>query len=366
MQLNFPTDISSILERVELISPKEYARTRNFKNGAVTYLSPYISRGVISTKYVFESALNRGFTVETNEKFFQELAWREYWQGKWQALGDRINADLSSPFYQPKHHEIPSAIVHAETGIRAVDQALRDFYETGYLHNHMRMYIAAICCPIGKSHWFSPAKWMYFHLLDADWASNALSWQWVAGTTRNGIYLANQENINKYWNDDQSGTFLDRPYEQLPPAEIPEELIETQSLELHSALPKSEAIRIDASLPTVLYNAYNLDPFWKKELKANRILLLEPEIFEKYPMSPKTIDFLLKLAENIEAMQVFVGSFADLSKLLGGSLVYFKEHPLNTHYQGEEEERDWMFPEVKTANGSFFQFWKQGLKSLNA
>ena len=50
---------------------------------------------------------------------------------------------------------------------------------------------------------------MYYHLLDGDWASNALSWQWVAGSNANKKYYANQDNINKYFNSSQKQTFLD-------------------------------------------------------------------------------------------------------------------------------------------------------------
>ncbi|MFK7784103.1 MAG: FAD-binding domain-containing protein [Crocinitomicaceae bacterium] len=364
--MSFPTDISSILERVDQISPRKYARTRNFQNGAVTRLSPYISRGVISTQFVFNQFLEKGFEIKSVEKFYQELAWRDYWQRKWQALGNGINSDLSAPFYEPKHDQIPSAILSSSTGINAMDVALDELYDTGYMHNHMRMYVAGTICPIGKSHWHLPAKWMYYHLLDADWASNALSWQWVSGTSRNRIYIANQENINKYWNDTQRNTFLDRPYAELPPQEIPSELQKTESLQLKTELSSHRGIEINLSLPTLVYNNYNLDPFWKAEQEANRILLLEPEHFAQYPMSSKTIDFILDLSKNIEGIQLFVGSFSELEAALGESLIYFKEHPLNDHYRGVEEERDWMFPEVTAATGSFFSYWKKCLKSLNA
>jgi len=207
---------------------------------------------------------------------------------------------------------------------------------------------------------------MYYHLLDADWASNALSWQWVAGTSRNRVYFANQNNINKYWEDTQQNTFLDQPYEFLPPKNIPEELAQIELLQLETNLPDHGGIDIDPSLPTCVYNHYNLDPFWKSEERANRILLLEPDQFEKYPMSPKTIDFIIDLSKNIEGIQLFKGSFSELEASSGDSVIHFKEHPFARHYRGVQEERDWMFPEVTTATGSFFSYWKKCLKSLNA
>ena len=81
--LDFPTDFDAIQKRVEAIRPKRYAKTRNFINGDVTYLSPYISRGVISTKYVLDFLKAEGYKKYEVEKFVQELAWRDYWQTLW-------------------------------------------------------------------------------------------------------------------------------------------------------------------------------------------------------------------------------------------------------------------------------------------
>ncbi len=56
----FPTDYKTILEKTDQIDPLKYGKTRNYVDGAVTYLSPYISRGVISTRQVLESVLEEG------------------------------------------------------------------------------------------------------------------------------------------------------------------------------------------------------------------------------------------------------------------------------------------------------------------
>ncbi|MEO5685193.1 MAG: FAD-binding domain-containing protein [Chitinophagaceae bacterium] len=68
-------------------------------------------------------------------------------------------------------------IAGAKTGITAIDEQITLLYETGYMHNPVRMYLAGITCNIGKAHWLQPARWMYYHLLDGDLASNSLSWQ---------------------------------------------------------------------------------------------------------------------------------------------------------------------------------------------
>ena len=362
--ISFPTSYEDIFKRIKSIDPIKYGSSRNYINGAVSYLSPYISRGVISTKLVFEEILQRGHPTGRVQKIIQELAWRDYWQQVWIAKGDAIDNDLKHEQSPINNSAIPKAIVHGKTGIKAIDSAIAEFYETGYLHNHVRMYIASITCNIGKSHWKVPAQWMYYHLLDADWASNALSWQWVAGANANKKYIANQENINKYCFTNQKNTFLDVEYEDILQLEMPEVLKNTPPIELTTPLPSSENINIDNNLPTLIYNFYNLDPLWKKEHKVNRILLLEPSHFKKFPVSSKTIQFILQLAkENINGIQIFVGEF---DKLVSGyeiKEIHYKEHPTNIHYKGIEEPRDWMFS-IKGYYNSFFSFWKKCQKEL--
>jgi deoxyribodipyrimidine photo-lyase len=58
-----------------------------------------------------------------------------------------------------------------------------------------------------------------------------------------------------------------------------------------------------------------------------------------------------------------VGAFKDLVTEYALKNIYFKEHPLNQHYQGHEDQRDWMF-EVQGYYPSFFSFWKKCKKQL--
>ena len=143
---DFPTEYHSIIERVNQINPIQYGKTRNFVNGAVTYLSPYISRGVIGVKQVQDSVLAKGHHPATIENFLQELAWREYFQRVWQAKGDGLFQDIKQPQPDVLHYKMIEAISNAATGITAIDNLIRDFYQTAYLHNHVRMYLASIAC----------------------------------------------------------------------------------------------------------------------------------------------------------------------------------------------------------------------------
>ncbi len=365
----FPTSYDLIVERINAINPIKYAKTRNFINGDVTYLSAYISRGVISVQQIMEAVLQKGYKPYEIEKFLQELAWREYYQRVWQVKKELIFADLKQPQPDFLHYQIPTAIVNASTGIQVIDDQINAFYSTGYLHNHIRMYLAAMVCNNAKSHWLTPARWMYYHLLDGDLASNSCSWQWVAGSFSSKKYYCNQENINKYTGTNQAQTFLDDSYEHIATMPVPNVLEATTTLDLKTNLPQTEVPLLDISKPTLLYNSYNLDPVWRATENVNRVLLLEPSHFNKYPVSEKVIDFIIGLSKNIDGIIVYVGEVDALIKqyegLTNSNAFISKEHPAFEYYPGIKDSRDWMFPNTEGYYPSFFGFWKKGTSAKN-
>lgn len=357
--LQFPISYSEILKRIDEIDPTEYAKSRNYVHGSVTFLSPYISRGVIPTKKIVDTLLKKGFTSEQSQKLIQELAWREYFQRVWQQLEDDIFDDINRRYTGVNNRQIPAALVNAATGIESIDKSINELYQTGYMHNHLRMYVASIATNVARSYWDMPSRWMYYHLLDGDIASNICSWQWVAGSFSTKQYFANQENINKYTGSKQVNSFLDKPYDELPLQKIPVHLTTLTSPELVTCLPEKKIPVLNEHLPTLLYTSYNLDPEWRKDIEANRILVLEPSHFRQFPVSHKVLAFILQLASNIEGIQVFVGEVNEIPGLNNSKAIYSKEHPAFRHFPGIKDERDWLFPEVKGFYNSFFSYWKQ-------
>lgn len=357
--MNFPTDYASILSLLDQIDPLKYEKNRNFIDGNVSRLSPYVSRGVISTRQIARFLIEKGYDPHKIESYIRELAWRDYFQLVWKNRTKTIDSYIKQAQTSVNNHLIPKNIVEYNTGIEAIDKGIKALYDTGYMHNHLRMYTAALSTNIAKSHWYLPAKWMYYHLLDADWGSNALSWQWVAGSFSSKKYYANQENINRYCYTEQKDTFLDTTYEALAKMEIPTPMRECQTLELKTRISEFAPIKIDAKLPVCIYNFYNLDPLWMNEIKANRILLLEPQFFEKYPVSEKVFQFFLKLSKNIPDLQCFVGSFDELYQNISNADIHYKEHPTVTHYKGTVTPRDWLFENSDGYYPSFFTFWKK-------
>lgn len=295
--------------------------------------------------------------------FVKELCWRDYFQRVAQVKD--LNKEIRQAQSPVLNYEIPSQILNATSGIKGIDDAVKQLYQTGYMHNHCRMYTASLVCNIARSHWHHPAQWMYYHLLDGDWASNACSWQWVAGVSSNKKYFANQENINRYTHTNQSDTYLDKPYEVLETMETPAELLDTQKFNTMQELPETATIQFDSGLPTFIYNYYNLDPLWHKDEPGNRILLIDPDFFSKYPVSKKCIDFMLALSKNIPGIQIYTGSFKSFTDKYHAKNTCYKEHPLNDGYSGNQEERDWIAEEVSGYYPSFFSYWKNAEKHLN-
>ena len=196
--------------------------------------------------------------------------------------------------------------------------------------------------------------------------SNALSWQWVAGTTRQKKYIANQENINKYFFTEDKNTFMDKSYEKLYSfSTIPSSLSSQKKMELNTILPEQNKPIIDDSKPTFIYNSYNLDPLWYLNETGNRILLFEPSHFKSYPVSEKVIDFIITLSSQIEDIQLVVMEFEELYDVIKNcKSIHYKEHPFASHYKGIKTERDWIFPDLE-ADGSFFRYWNKGIKLFN-
>jgi deoxyribodipyrimidine photo-lyase len=189
------------LRRLEAIDPVAYARTRNFTSGAVTGLSPWLRHGVLSLADVRDAALARVRDPGDAEKLVSELGWRDYWRQVHAALGHRIHDSIEPPAARGRREPeetMPDDVRAGRTGMACIDAFVKRLHETGWLHNHERMWLASWLVHVRGVRWQAGADWFLSHLLDGDPASNHLSWQWVAGTFSAKPYLFNRENLEKY------------------------------------------------------------------------------------------------------------------------------------------------------------------------
>jgi len=207
-----PTRASGIA-RLEAFLPRagrEYAAGRNHDHGPdnranVSGLSPWIRRRLLGEDEVIQRA--RAFHGgERAGKFVDEVLWRTYWKGwlehrpgvwdAWRAGFSRLEARVGE---DPGLRERLARAEGGMTGIDGFDAWAAELIETGYVHNHARMWFASIWIFTLGLPWELGAAFFYRHLLDGDPASNTLSWRWVAGLhTRGKHYLARADNVRKY------------------------------------------------------------------------------------------------------------------------------------------------------------------------
>ena len=114
----------------------------------------------------------------------------------------------------------------------------------------------------------------------------------------------------------------------------------------------------------MIYNYYNLDPYWHKGEDFQRILLIEPSVFNLHPISQKCMDFAVSLSENIEGIQIVVGEFSSLNQRIEEQHVIFKKTPAELSLQGSRrEDREWM-SSVAGYYPGFFKFWNKVKKEI--
>lgn len=190
-------------ETLKNIDPIKYCKTRNFGKGKVTKLSPYVHHGIIELNDIRNDALKKCSYPEQITKFIQELAWRDFWQRVAECHPEWIWHDVEAykTGFQPEEYQdnLPQDIADGKTNLACINVFINQLIDTGYVHNHARMYLASYIVHFRQVKWQVGAKWFLEHLLDGDEASNNFSWQWVASTFSNKPYIFNLENVDKYF-----------------------------------------------------------------------------------------------------------------------------------------------------------------------
>ncbi|MDP4989633.1 MAG: DNA photolyase [Marivita lacus] len=267
----FPPTRTAALEKLSAFVPKaarDYAAQRNYDFGpgqhaAVSTLSPYLRHRLITEAEVLEAVLGR-YSLSSAEKFVQEVFWRTYWKGwlemrpaVWGGYQQGLSRAWDQVQTQSGLRAEWEAACRGETGIECLDHWARELVDTGYLHNHARMWFASIWIFTLRLPWELGADFFLRHLYDGDPASNTLSWRWVAGVQTEGKnYVATASNISKY----TDGRFM--PLHQLASNPAP--------LDGPPHPPRMDAPvgdRLDPTKPSVLLlHEDDLSPGWLIDL----------------------------------------------------------------------------------------------------
>ena len=120
-------------------------------------------------------------------RFLAEIGWREFARHVLHAFPHTLSQSMNALFdsagaWEPDPgKQRLHAWQRGETGIALVDAGMRQLWETGWMHNRVRMVAASFLTKNLGIHWREGARWFEDTLVDADRASNTLGWQWVAG-----------------------------------------------------------------------------------------------------------------------------------------------------------------------------------------
>lgn len=187
---------SKALGKLNNVDAVAYGRNRNFLNGSVTHLSPYLRHGCLTLNETF-AAIKSKFGLSA-ENILMQLAWRDYWRQVWYSRGNAIYSEMEPPKVALGYAPLTETVKQGETGLPCMDAFIADLLTSGYVHNHARMWLASYIVHHLKIDWREAADWFEAHLLDGDIASNHLSWQWVASTFSSKPYYFNKENLARY------------------------------------------------------------------------------------------------------------------------------------------------------------------------
>lgn len=168
----------------------DYDIGRNYPARSVTSrLSAHLHFGEIAPARVFHAARQAGLVdpalQQETDKFLSELGWREFSHHllfHFPGMPDEaFKSDFAAFPWVGGAREL-RAWQEGRTGYPIVDAGMRELWQTGYMHNRVRMVVASFLCKHLLVNWRAGQRWFWDTLVDADLANNACGWQWVAGS----------------------------------------------------------------------------------------------------------------------------------------------------------------------------------------
>ncbi|TNF92407.1 MAG: deoxyribodipyrimidine photo-lyase [Gammaproteobacteria bacterium] len=167
-----------------------YAARRDLPavNGTST-LSPYLVFGEINPQQIISALVPLiefadNSTANAAESFLRQLIWREFARYVLRHFPHTatkpMNQKFSQSFWKNNNHQL-ERWQRGNTGIPIIDAGMHQLWETGWMHNRVRMLVASLLTKNLGIPWQDGARWFWDTLVDADLANNTMGWQWVAG-----------------------------------------------------------------------------------------------------------------------------------------------------------------------------------------
>nr|WP_235420883.1 deoxyribodipyrimidine photo-lyase [Jeotgalibacillus soli] len=168
----------------------ERNRLKHYKNGrdfpSKVYhaeMSPYLALGLISVRSMYHYIVKNAEAA--GEPFLRQLVWRDFAYSLMFHFPNTIEKPMNKKFENFKWNEDQEAFIKWRkglTGYPIVDAGMRELWETGYMHNRVRMIAASFLTKHLLIRWQNGAEWFWDTLVDAGLANNSMGWQWVAGS----------------------------------------------------------------------------------------------------------------------------------------------------------------------------------------
>ena len=171
----------------------EYEDGRNLPAENLTSkVSPYLHFGEISSRQIVASVQNNLKTNNKNKQlisnansYIREIAWREFSYHLLFHFPQTVDVPLNHKFSRFPWAKRYTKDLHSwqqgKTGIPLVDAGMRELWNTGWMHNRVRMVVGSFLTKNLLIPWQIGSKWFWDTLVDADLANNTLGWQWIAG-----------------------------------------------------------------------------------------------------------------------------------------------------------------------------------------
>lgn len=167
----------------------DYGSKRDLPSiNGTSQLSPHLHFGEISPRQIWAEVNKLESPLKLD--YLKQIIWREFAHYLLYHFPHTESEPLKADFKRFKWEDCSKAetaksLKHWQqglTGYPIVDAGMRELWETGWMHNRVRMIVASFLVKDLRIHWIEGAKWFNDTLFDADLANNIMGWQWVAGS----------------------------------------------------------------------------------------------------------------------------------------------------------------------------------------
>ncbi|HWG71076.1 MAG TPA: deoxyribodipyrimidine photo-lyase [Steroidobacteraceae bacterium] len=209
----------------------DYAHARDLPaRHGTSRLSPHLHFGEISPRQIHFELDRRARAIDARrrpdiEPYLRELGWREFAHHLLYHFPhtpiDNFNPRFNDFPWAPTDQRLLERWQRGRTGIPLVDAGMRELWNTGWMHNRLRMIVGSFLTKNLRQHWQYGARWFWDTLVDADLANNTLGWQWVAGCGADAApYFRVFNPVTQAKRFDPEGTYLRRWLPELADAPL--------------------------------------------------------------------------------------------------------------------------------------------------